>query len=178
MEEMKAHPNTEAVLGAWRRLAQGDVGYSGPTTDDFPGLVGSLFVLNHDDEGDFSFRRVGFAIEKLFGRALAEHNFLSLWNEPDRQLVAGALALARSDQGPVIMQARGESLDGRRVDVEFGLAPIAGVDGASSRYLGVCQCLTPPDVLGGRPLRRLQSVAVFPPAPVNDTPAIRIVSSR
>lgn len=178
MQDMKAHPNTEAVLGAWRRLAQSDGVESGPTTDDYPGLVGSLFVLNHDGEGDFSFRRVGFAIEKLFGRALAEHNFLSLWNEPDRQLVASALALARTDQGPVIVHARGESLDGRKVDVEFGLAPLAGPETGPVRYLGVCQCLTPSEVLGGRPLRRLQSVAVFPPAPVNPNATIRLVSSR
>lgn len=178
MEELKAHPNTQAVLAAWRRLSLGDSGAEDPTTDDFPGLVGHLFVLARVGEGDYSFRRVGYSLEKLFGRQLVEHNFLSLWNEPDRQLLAAALASARIDKGPALVKARGESLDGRRVDLEFALAPLLGGRAAPVRFLGLCQSITSPDILSGRPLRRLKAVAVYPPAPIPELPAIRIVSSR
>lgn len=177
IEELKAHPNTQAVLDAWRRLSEGQVNEDGPTTDDYPGLVGRLFVLNHIGDGDYSFRRVGYSLERLFGRVLTEHNFLSIWNEPDRRLVSAALAAASADRGPALVRARGETLNGRRVDLEFVLAPLFARRGSSPRFLGLCQSMSSEDYLGGRPLRRLQAVAVFPPAP-DHHPAIRIVSSR
>jgi hypothetical protein len=118
MEELKAHPNTQAVLDAWRRLSEGVDSPEGPTTDDYPGLVGRLFVLNHVAERDYSFRRVGYAIEQLFGRQLIEHNFLSIWSESDRRLVNAALTAAIVDRGPTLVRARGETLVGKRVDLD------------------------------------------------------------
>ena len=41
-------------------------------------------------------------IERLFGRQLAEHNFLTLWTDPDRRLVAAALQAAATDRGPAL----------------------------------------------------------------------------
>jgi hypothetical protein len=175
---MKAHPYTQAVLDAWRRLADGQASGDGPTTEDFPGLVGNLFVLNHVGERDYSFHRVGCSIEKLFGRQLAEHNFLSLWTEPDRTLVSAALASAHADRGPAIVRARGETLDGRRIELELALAPLPSPGGKRDRFLGLCQSMTPDQALGGRPLRRLQAIAIYPPAPEPRTPAIHLVSSR
>jgi hypothetical protein len=165
MEEMRAHPNTQAVIDAWRRLSDGDLADDGPTTDDYPGVVGRLFVLNHVADSDYSFRQ------------LTEHNFLSIWNEPDRQLVSAALSSATPQRGPVLIRARGETLAGKRVELEFALAPLPGRNGSPTRYLGVCQAMTPEELLAGRPLRRLQALAVYPP-PTEQTPAIRLVSSR
>ena len=178
MEDMKAHPYTQAVLDAWRRLADGQMCEDGPTTEDFPGLVGNLFVLNHVGARDYSFHRVGHAIEKLFGRQLADHNFLSLWTEPDRTLVAAALASAHADRGPAIVRARGETLDGRRIELELALAPLPSRTEARDRFLGLCQSITPDQHLGGRPLRRLQAIAVYPPAPEPRAPTIHLVSSQ
>jgi hypothetical protein len=174
---MNTHPNTRIVLDAWRRLADGGVNEPVSGDNDDPGLVSRLFVLSHVNDGDFPFQRVGYALERLFGRSLAEHNFLSLWNEPDRRLIQAALAAAATENGPSIVRARGETLTGRQVEIEVSLAPLSGAKG-SLRYLGLCQTLTPEDVLGGRPLRRLQAVAVYPPATPPGEPTIRIVSSR
>ncbi len=178
MEDVNAHPNTQALLDAWRRLSQGTPDASGgPTTDDYPDLVGRLFVLNHVGDRDYCFRRVGHTIERLFGRQLMEHNFLTLWSEADRRLVAAALVAAATDRGPALIRARGETLTGRRVDLEFALAPLLGGEGPPRRFLGLCQSMAGEDLLNGRPLRRLQAIALFPPAPSFD-PAIRLVSSR
>jgi hypothetical protein len=177
IEELKAHPNTQAILDAWRRLSEGQVNEDGPTTDDYPDLVGRLFVLNHIGDGDYSFSRVGYSLERLFGRILGEHNFLSIWNETDRALVSAALAAASADRGPTVIRARGETLTGRRIDLEFFIAPLFARRGARPRFLGLCQATSSEECLDGRPLRRLQAVAVFPPAPEHH-PAIRIVSSK
>ena len=126
---------------------------------------------------DYSFRRVGYALEQLFGRQLGEHNFLSIWSESDRRLVNAALIAAAVDRGPTLIRARGETLVGKRVDLEFALAPLFGRAGTATRFLGLCQTMTPEETLAGRPLRRLQALAIYPPAPTL-YPAMRIVSSR
>lgn len=177
MEDVNAHPNTQALLDAWRRLSQDGIVAGGPTTDDYPDLVGRLFVLNHVGERDYCFRRVGYSIERLFGRQLIEHNFLTLWSEPDRPLVAAALSAAAADRGPALIRARGETLTGRRIDLEFALAPLLGGPAIPRRFLGLCQSMTGEELLNGRPLRRLQAIALYPPAP-NLDPTIRLVSAQ
>ena len=177
MEVLKAHPNTQAMLDAWKRLTEGHLAADGPTTDEYPGLVNNLFVINHVAERDFAFRRVGPALDRLFGRQLSEHDFLSIWNEPDRRLVAAGISMAVKDRGPTIIHARGETLAGKRLDLELALAPLLNEVNAPRRFLGLCQAITPEEILGGRPLRRLQVLAIFPPAP-DMRPAIRLVSSR
>ena len=171
---MKAHPNTQAVLDAWRRLSAGQANDAGPTTEDYPDVVGRLFVLNHVEAGDYSFRRAGAGLETMFGRQLADHNFLTLWGEADRGLVAACLEAARIDCGPALIRARGQTLDGRQVELEFALAPLLGAIGAPVRFLGLCQTTTPDTVLDRRPLHRLQATALFPPAPEPPAP-IRVV---
>ncbi len=178
MQDMKAHPYTQAVLDAWRRLSDGHAGADGPMADDFPGLVGNLFVLNHVGDRDYCFRRVGHDVERLFGRQLAEHNFLSLWSEPDRSLLAATLKSAVANRGPARIRAGGETLDGRRSEIEFALAPLSGQYDGPMRILGLCQSITPNHVLGGRPLRRLSVTALYPPPPEERHAAIRLVSSR
>lgn len=173
---MKAHPNTQAVLDAWRRLSTGLPAASGPAADDYPGVIGRLFLINRVGPADYSFRRAGHSLEVMFGRQLSEHNFLSLWSENDRGLIDACIETARLDRGPALIRARGQTLDGRQVDLEFVLAPLTGAIGAPVRYLGLCQMTSPESQLGARPIHRLQATALFPPAP--ETPAaVRIVSS-
>jgi len=177
MDVIRAHPNTQVMLDAWRRLADGGEIADGPGVDDHPGLVASLFVLNQCGKRDFAFRRAGATLDRLFGRQLIDHNFLSVWHDTDRQLVDAGLAMALKDRGPLLIHARGETLAARRIDLEFALAPLEIPEGAMPRFLGLCQTITPEETLGGRPLRALQALAIFPPAPP-PSPAIRIVSSR
>ncbi|MEQ1783612.1 MAG: PAS domain-containing protein [Hyphomonadaceae bacterium] len=177
MEAINVHPNTRVVLDAWKRLSDGSQANEGPATDDDASLVGSMFVLNHVSERDFAFRRAGASIERLFGRQLTDHNFLSIWSEADRHLVAAGLAVAVEDSGATLIHARGETLAGKRVDLEFSLAPLVREDRASVRFLGLCQTITPEEVLNGRPVSRLQALAIYPPAPDREA-AIRLVVSR
>ncbi|MBU6319488.1 MAG: PAS domain-containing protein [Alphaproteobacteria bacterium] len=178
MLELKAHPNTRAVIDAWRSLGSGKPAASGASAEDYPGLVGRLFVLHRLSNVDFCFRRVGATIDQLFGRVLADHNFLSLWKEPDLSLVSAALEAARADRGPALIQARGESLDGKRLNLEFALAPLLAGAEPPSRFLGLCQSLSPERALGGRPVRSMKVVSLYPPAPAPDYASIRLVSSR
>lgn len=177
MEALNIHPNTRVVLDAWKRLSDGADAPEGPATDDDATLVGSLFVVNHAGDHDFPFSRAGTSLERLFGRQLIDHNFLSIWSEADRHLVAAGLAVAAQDNGATLIHARGETLAGKRIDLEFSLAPLMREGSSAPRFLGLCQAITPEDILNGRPISRLQALAVYPPAPDREA-AIRIVSSR
>jgi hypothetical protein len=164
MLELNTHPYTQAVLRAWTRMSEGAEPLSSPAVDaEYPGLVGGLFVLRRAAGGDYPFRRVGAGLEALFGRSLIDHNFLTLWSEADRELACGALDAARLSGGPSIIRARGETLHGRKLDLEFALAPLKDA-GGSDRFLGLAQALSGEEALGGRPIRRIQALAVFPPA--------------
>ncbi len=174
---MNIHPNTRVVLDAWKRLSDGAPAHEGPATGDDAGLVSSLFVLNHVGTRDFAFNRAGSSLERLFGRQLIDHNFLSIWSEADRHLVGAGLAVAVQDCGATLIHARGETLGGKRIDLEFSLAPLVREDSTTVRFLGLCQTMTPEEILNGRPIHRLQAVAIYPPAPDREA-AIRLVSSR
>ncbi|MEQ1784252.1 MAG: PAS domain-containing protein, partial [Hyphomonadaceae bacterium] len=126
---------------------------------------------------DFAFHRAGSSVERLFGRQLIDHNFLSIWSEADRNLVGAGLAVAIQDCGATLIHARGETLGGRRIELEFSLAPLVREDSASIRFLGLCQAMTSEEVLNGRPISRLQAVAIYPPAPDREA-TIRLVASR
>lgn len=177
MEAMNIHPNTRVVLDAWKRLSDGAEAHEGPATDDDASLVGSLFVVNHAGDRDFPFSRAGTSLERLFGRQLIDHNFLSIWSEADRHLVAAGLAIAAQDNGATVIHARGETLAGKRIDLEFSLAPLKRDSNSAPRFLGLCQAITPEETLNNRPVNRLQALAIYPPAPDREA-AIRIVSSR
>lgn len=176
MAQQPAHPNTHAVLDAWRRLVYGEDTGAGPAMMDYPDVLGRLFVLNRVTVADYSFRRVGATLERLFGRALTDHNFLSLFDPADRALVAATILNACEDGRPAILSARGETLNGAMVDLEFPLAPI--VRPGSVRILGLCQSTTPDQILKGRPIRRLRTTAIYPPGAAPLEPIIRLVSSR
>jgi len=94
------HPNTRVVLDAWKRLSDGSPANEGPATHDDAALVSSLFVLNHVGAHDFAFQRAGASLERIFGRQLIDHNFLSIWSEADRHLVGAGLAVAVQDCAP------------------------------------------------------------------------------
>lgn len=177
MEAMNIHPNTRVVLDAWKRLIDGGEAFAGPATDDDASLVGSLFVVHQAGDRDFPISRAGTSLERLFGRQLIDHNFLSIWSEPDRSLVAAGLAVAAQDRGATLIHARGETLAGKKIDLEFSLAPLLLDRNASCRFLGLCQATTPEEILNGRPVSRLQALAIYPPAPKREA-AIHLVVSR
>jgi hypothetical protein len=167
---LNAHPNTQARPG---RLApavaegvNGPVG--GPTTDDYPGLVGRLFVLNHVGDRDYSF--AASAMRSSSCSAVSWSSTISCRSGASRSPPCQRRAdRAASDRGPTLIRARGETLTGRRVDLEFALAPLLRRRPAPRRFLGLCQTMTPKTCC--RP-------AASPPASPGDLPACPHPSSQ
>ena len=178
MLENNAHPNTQAIIEAWKRLSGGEgQRISGPMADDFPGLVGRLFILQKIDKSDFSFRVAGAALEDILDRELADHNFMSLWRSEDKPLISAAIDAALLANSPSIVYAVGMTLDGRTVNVEIALAPLGEASGRR-RLLGLYQTLTDETVLNGRPVWRHWATSIVPPITQQPLAPIRLVASN
>ena len=164
MQNSKTHAYTQALIDAWRRFSDQSPLGDGPGTDDYPGLVENLFVLACPTPDQLTFRNIGAGVERLFGRDLVEHDFLSLWASNDRALVAASALCAVAENGPTVINAHASRITGGSVAIEFTLAPIRNAHGDVSRLLGLCQVLTPGTEATPRPIGPMRLEAVFPPA--------------
>ncbi len=176
MIELKAHPNTKAVIEAWKRLSWGDNQIvDGPMAQDYPDVVGRLFIVQRTDVEDYSLRMVGAGIQELFGRELVEHNFLSLWNASDKLVVKTAIETALECKSPSLVQAMAQSLDGKKIDVEVSFSPLDDGNTERPRLLCLYQTLSNEAALKGRPIHRHFISGMYPPMPTDTGPSLRVV---
>lgn len=173
------HPNTRAILNAWKRLSSpGKTSGSDPKIEDFPNLLGSLFVLKMAEDGVWLFANVGKDLQSHLGRELLDHDFQSIWRGRDLALVSAHLDAVRFGSAPGIIRARGETLAGQRVELEIALAPLRTKSGNSDRILGLYQMLGGEGLLAGRPIWRHGISAIYPPESNRDEPRLRLVASN
>ncbi|MDJ0920940.1 MAG: PAS domain-containing protein [Henriciella sp.] len=175
------HPNTKTILSAWQRITSAtNTDGQGPRTSDHPDLIDRLFVIESSQDGAWLFRNAGDRIASLLGRELAEQNFLDFWKGHDREMLEGFLFSVQETRLPGILEARGETLTGQRVDIEMTLAPLNGLptSGSPQRLLGLYQTLSPDEVLRGRPVWRHRLTAIYPPDIRPEPAAIKLVASN
>lgn len=176
MIELKAHPNTRAIIEAWKRLSWGDNQLvDGPMAQDYPDVVGRLFIVQRTDVEDYSLRMVGAGIQELFGRELVEHNFLSLWNTTDKIVVKAAMETAIQCASPSLLQATAQTLDGKSIEIEISFSPLDSKNGERPRLLCLYQTLSDEAGLKGRPIYRHFVTNMHPPKPKNLGPTLRVV---
>lgn len=181
MKNQTLHPNTKTLLKAWERMnavpASGD---AGPTTSEHPDLIEGLFVIERNSDGVWAFRNAGSRVSKLLGRELAEHNYLDFWTGHDRAMLTAFLESVFQARLPGILQARGETLTGQRIDIEMMLAPLtqSAGSGAPMRLLGLYQTLGGAGLLQGRPVWRHRLTAVFPPDAASEPVGLKLVANN
>lgn len=175
------HPNTKAMLQAWRRLSARQPAISTPDeplVEDHTSLIGRLFVLHEIEPRCWTFRTAGEDLSKLLGRELVEQEFLSLWTGPDRTMMSGLLDSIATRGRPGIVRARGETMVGRRVETEIALAPLQRSGDKTPRMLGLYQSLGGEAMLGGRPIWRHCITTISAPDAPSGRTALRLVASN
>tara|TARA_B100000678_G_scaffold291623_1_gene309950 strand:+ start:8234 stop:8884 length:651 start_codon:yes stop_codon:yes gene_type:complete len=179
MMDRAVHPHTRAILNAWRRLSS-DEGAPGidPRVEDFPNLLGSLFVLKRTEDGIWLFANAGKDLNIHMGRELVDHDFLSLWRGRDLSLVSAQLDAVRFGSAPGILRGRGETLTGQKVELEIALAPLRSKSSGSDRILGLYQMLGGEGLLCGRPIWRHGISAIYPPDTRVEERHLRLVASN
>lgn len=179
MMDRAVHPHTRAILNAWRRLSSDDKAQGiDPKIEDFPNLLGSLFVLKHTEDGMWLFTNVGKDLRQFMGRELMDHDFMSLWRGRDVSLISAQLDAVRYGSAPGIVRARGETLHGQRVELEIALAPLRSSTKGSDRILGLYQMLGGEGLLSGRPIWRHGISAIYPPEAAAEERHLRLVANN
>lgn len=179
MSKSSLHPNTSAMLQAWKRItsAPEDI-EGGPSADEFPGLLGRLFVIEYRESGFVPFRIAGEELNTILGRNLVGTDFLNLWVGPDRALAAALLQCIISEDEPGLLRGFGETSRRRRVEVELAIAPLTDHHAGGARLLCLYQ------TLGGEAMLHRQTVwthrirSVYPPEPPARPANLRLVSSK
>ena len=173
------HPNSEAMLEAWKQMtADPSELEGGPVAQDYPGLLGCLFILQGGHPGKLPFRIAGDHLADLFGRNLVGTDFLDLWAAEDRALVSAFAAKVLSDDQPGLFRGIGETGKGRQVNIEIAFAPLGRASGSRGRILALYQVLNC-DQRSGPPLvARHRLSGLFPPEPQRPAAHLRLVANN
>ncbi|WP_312361703.1 PAS domain-containing protein [Ensifer sp.] len=151
-------------------------------------LLPELFILERDHFGGIKFRLAGTHVCALFDCDLRGEQFATLWfgTQAGRLLQIGRQVMTQ--HVPVMLSATGRTEDGRDIETELLMLPLASSEGRSDRILGALAPLSRPywlhatavsglDVTGLRVLDP-DRTAVFLNEPVMDetiSPEIRRV---
>ncbi len=177
MLDTSLHPNTQAMLQAWRRMAAGAADMAA-ASGDFPEIVSRLFVIEASNANRAPFRLSGERMPALLGRDTSTLDFLTFWTGQDRGMIAGLLETIRLENEPGVIRAYGETIDGRRVELEIALAPLDRPTTRSGRMLGLYQTLGGEPMIGGRPIQRHRLAAVLLPEPKAAGFHLRLIASN
>ena len=177
MQERMMHPNTRILLDAWRRMAANpDQLADGPQASEYTGLIDRLFVLRQTPEGAWVFSNSGGALNRLLGRELEDHDFLSLWSGHDRLIMSALIQSTAAEREPSIVRLAGETLRNYRCDIELPLAPLQGPTGL--RMLGLYQSLGGEAMLRGRTIWKHRIISLQMPEKRIEEPHIKLVASN
>lgn len=121
---------------------------------DIRGLLPHAFVIECDTWEGFTARIAGTAACALFMRDLKGTDFLSIWDESDRDTLAKALAVLGSDKLGVYATWRGRSSRYHEIEGELLVLPLARA-GKVDRAIALFLPLEEPYWMGSFPLEAL-----------------------
>lgn len=173
------HPNTKAMLQAWRRMTANPEDLNGgPSAQDYPGLLGRLFVLQGARNGQLPVRIAGDALPTILGRNLIGTDFLDLWADTDHALLTALVGKVLEQDRPGLVRAFGETRSGQRVEVEVTFAPLGKTSASQGRLLGLYQTLGGESLLGEKPIFTHRLRSLYPPEPRRSETKLRLVAQN
>lgn len=117
-------------------------------------LLPNMFILHRVDQDHFIFRLTGTSLCHHFGREFRDHNFLSLWDQADRNHMRQILEHVLETAQPAIIHCRAHTIDHQAIEAELLLLPIANDAGITDRVVGSAFALSSTKALVGRKLVR------------------------
>lgn len=179
MLKSSLHPNTNAMLQAWQRMTSspGDID-GGPSAHEYPGLLGKLFVIESMRKGFAPFRIAGSELSDILGRDLIGTDFLDLWQDTDRLFSEALITSVTNEDRPGILRGIGETSQGRRLEIEIAVAPLAEEATGRRRLLCLYQTLGGEAMLQHRSIWTHRIRSIHPPEPLARKANLRLVASR
>jgi hypothetical protein len=111
-------------------------------------ILPETFILECNEPGSYRFRLAGTRIIETFGAEFRGTDFLELWDDADRNLLAAQLTTLTSQGGVGALTFDAAAPDGRRVAFEALLLPLVHTANVIDRVVGCISCAAPPDWLG------------------------------
>jgi hypothetical protein len=158
------HANTQRLIEDWRacRGARFAPDRADISPVEFREILPQLFILGREAPGVEAFRLAGGLLVDLHDRDLRGVSFLSLWPQPDRDMVAQAMDEAHRTGVPTVLEASAWTGEGYEVRLEIVLAPLVGPSGQVDRVLGLYQPTSSVRRLMGQPVLELTLREVKP----------------
>jgi hypothetical protein len=136
-------------------------------------ILGDTFILEISLQfRTVSFRLAGTRLCSAYGRELKGLGFLALWSEDDNYDVAKLVSRVYRDNQPVLVGYAAQNGNGRFLEYEMLLLPLAKAADGNARILGIASPRTTPYWLGNEPLvtNHLRSSRSVPAATPTDAP--------
>ncbi len=131
------HSGTQTLIDYWLALPEAARIPARAAFDPMAlaGLTPQLFTADRMDQGA-RFRLAGGWIERAHGGSMGGVDWLTLWREDGRPMVAAAIVQAFREARPVVLVAEAEGLNG---PLEIVIAPLRSASGDADRLLGLYQ---------------------------------------
>ena len=131
------HRSTLALFGYWnRRRGKRPAPLRREIEPaDIQAILPNVFILEYTSGDRLAFRLAGTAICSLFGRELRNTPFESIWLSNEGGTALKQIGHARARGLPLAVRLQGESEEGRPVELELLLLPLAGTIGRIDGFL-------------------------------------------
>ncbi len=112
------------------------------------GVLADTFILEIDERNRYTIRVAGSRTNSLFMRELRGSSFLDLWQQTDRQEIAGVLANVADEAVGMLAGASTGLRNAQSVQLEVLLLPLRHRGATHSRVFGVCAPAALPSWVG------------------------------
>lgn len=161
MGEESFHPDTRALLAYGRALA-GNHNVK-PKKGGADQVLERLFVIERTKDGRLAIRTFGADLVKVFGRDLRDHDFSTLFLEPDLRLLNALIDASSAAGEPCIARVTAETGDRAVFGAEILITPLKTDSTLGARFLGLFQALGGESFVLGKPVQRLRLGSLHPP---------------
>lgn len=171
------NPATRALYAYWDRLRAGRPAPDRSEID--PGairtLLGDVFLLDLAGHDRQLVRLAGTRICTLLGRELRDRPFAEVFAAEDWPSLFGLLETVAQTASPAVVDIRGETGDGRTLDLEMLVLPVRHRGRTTARVLGCLSADEWPYWAGAMALTRLRILSVLHlrPLPADDVDLVR-----
>lgn len=154
------HATSRELYSYWNRLR---AGRSAPERSDLDpaavrNLLGDILLLEFNTRERHVVRLAGTRVCTLMGRELKGHALTDCFAHEDRQDLTAMLDNVAASAQPAVSGIRGETIDGRSLNLEFLALPLRHRGRTHARLLAAMTSLEAPYWAGLTPLSRLRLV--------------------
>ncbi|MDB5506556.1 MAG: hypothetical protein JWR75_1194 [Devosia sp.] len=173
--------STKALYDYWNRLRGAR---SAPDRRDIdPARIrealGNTFILELDDDNEFTFRLAGSHLCTAYCRELKGRSFSKLWHVRDRDAVETLIRAVTEDHAVALVSFQGTTALGTKVNFETVLLPLRHNGTTQTRLLGALTAFDEPYWFGTQPIleQRITGLRLIWPDDVSLEEMARDISS-